>query len=73
MKIEIYYCSPWNFLPQAAGLANELYQEFKVKSSVIPGSEGIFDVVVDGKYVFSRAETKRFPQPGEIAKKLRNS
>jgi selT/selW/selH-like putative selenoprotein len=60
-------------LPQAAGLADELYKEFKVKSKLIPGTDGIFDVVVDDKCIFSRAEAKRFPKPGEIAKKLRNS
>jgi selT/selW/selH-like putative selenoprotein len=50
-----------------------LHQEFKVKSRLIPGTDGVFDVVVDGKRVFSRAETKRFPENGEIAKKLRKS
>ena len=31
------------------------------------GSGGVFDVVVDGKLVFSKDETGRFPNPGEIA------
>jgi len=30
-------------------------------------------VVVDGKLVFSKHETGRFPEPGEIAKMLRTS
>ena len=31
------------------------------------GSGGVFDVVVDGKLVYSKRETGRFPEPGEVA------
>lgn len=34
---------------------------------MIEGGRGIFDVVVEGDLVFSKAETGRFPKPGEIA------
>jgi len=47
-------------------LANELREAFGVESQLTAGSNGIFDVVVDGKQVFSRDETSRFPNPGEI-------
>jgi len=40
---------------------------------LVKGSGGIFDVVSDGKRVFSKHETGRFPEPGEIAKMLRAS
>ncbi len=30
------------------------------------GSGGIFDVVLDGKTLFSKHETGRFPEPGEV-------
>ena len=33
----------------------------------IPGSGGIFDVKSDGELVYSKFETGRFPQPGEVA------
>lgn len=35
------------------------------------GSGGIFDVVVDGKRVFSKDDAGRFPLPGEIAGMLK--
>ena len=37
----------------------------------MPGSNGIFDVIADDKLVFSKGETGRFPNPGEIVQKLK--
>ena len=71
MEIDIHYCTEWNFEPRAASLAVELQKAFDVKASLIPGRKGIFDVVVDGKLVFSKYELGRFPQEGEIADKLK--
>lgn len=34
------------------------------------GSGGVFDVVADGKLVFSKRDTGRFPEPGEVARLL---
>jgi len=31
-----------------------------------PGDKGIFDVTVNGSKIFSKQETGRFPEPGEI-------
>jgi selenoprotein W-related protein len=42
-----------------------------VNAKLVKGSGGIFDVVVDGKKVFSKYETGRFPEPGEIVRALR--
>ena len=36
-----------------------------------PGSKGQFDVSADGRLVFSKYETRRFPEPGEILTALR--
>jgi selT/selW/selH-like putative selenoprotein len=33
---------------------------------LIQGSEGIFKVVLDGKVLFSKRDTGRFPEPGEL-------
>ncbi len=30
------------------------------------GSGGVFDVVADGRKVYSKHETGRFPEPGEV-------
>ena len=34
--------------------------------TLTPGSGGIFDVIVDGKKIYTKAKTGRFPKPGEI-------
>lgn len=31
-----------------------------------PGSKGVFDVTVDGKLIYSKAETGRHAEPGEV-------
>ena len=71
MKIDIHYCMPWNYEPQAASLADELRTDFNVEVKLVPGTNGIFDVIVDGKRVFSKAEVGRFPEPGEVSNKLK--
>lgn len=38
-----------------------------VEANLVPGKGGIFDVIVDEKLVFSKFESGRFPNPGEIA------
>jgi len=42
-----------------------------VNAKLVKGSGGIFDVVADGKMVFSKHETGRFPEPDEIVAMLR--
>ena len=71
MEIQIHYCSVWNYQPTAASLAEELLKEFDVETKLVPGSKGIFDVVVDGKTVFSKSEVRRFPNPGEVINEIK--
>ena len=35
------------------------------------GVHGVFRVEVDGELVFDKAQTKRFPKPGEVSDALR--
>jgi len=42
-----------------------------VKVNLDAGSDGIFDVRADGKLIFSKSETGRFPDPGEIINTLK--
>ena len=35
---------------------------------LVAGSNGIFDVSLDGNMIYSKSEQGRFPQPGEIVK-----
>jgi selenoprotein W-related protein len=52
-------------------MAEELQKALGVKANLIPGSRGIFDIIVDGKLVFSKYEMRRFPEQGEIVDKLK--
>ncbi|MCI5124731.1 MAG: hypothetical protein D3925_09705 [Candidatus Electrothrix sp. AR5] len=48
-----------------------LKKEFGAEVELIPGSGGVFTVCADGKQVYSKHETGRFPDDGEIAGLLR--
>ncbi len=49
-------------------MAAELKEAHQVSSTLIPGGGGIFKITVDGRVVYSKAETGRFPKPGEAAR-----
>jgi selT/selW/selH-like putative selenoprotein len=36
------------------------------QAEALPGSKGQYDVIADGTLIFSKAETGRFPEPGEV-------
>jgi selenoprotein W-related protein len=48
-----------------------LKKNFGVDADLVPGSGGVFDVEVDGKLVYSKHQTGRFPEPGEVTKLMK--
>jgi len=52
------------------GLAAEL-REQGFEATATPGHRGQFDVLADGRLVFSKDELHRFPEPGEVLRLLR--
>jgi selT/selW/selH-like putative selenoprotein len=48
-------------------VAAELKDAFSVQARLIEGSRGIFDVKVDGRLVYSKHKTNRFPNQGELS------
>jgi selT/selW/selH-like putative selenoprotein len=48
-----------------------LKQELDADVELIAGGNGIFDVIVDGNKVFSRHNSGRFPDEGEIISLLK--
>lgn len=46
-------------------------EAFGVEANLVPGGNGIFDVIVNEKLVFSKFETGRFPNPSEVVEKLK--
>ena len=65
MNAKITYCVMWNYLPDAERASAELTSK-GVNVDLVKGSNGIFDVEVDGKLVYSKRSTGRFPNPGEL-------
>ena len=69
MKIQIVYCSTCHYTPQAVGLADDLLTNFEpeIESvSLVPSSGGRFEISVNGQLIFSKLQTGRHPEPGEI-------
>ena len=67
MKISIEYCSIWNYLPKASSLESELEQNYPdAEIKLISSGGGVFEVMVNGKLIFSKKSLDRFPEKGEI-------
>ena len=52
-------------------MAARIKQELDVEAELIEGASGIFDVTVDGKKIYSKHDTGRFPEEDEILSQLR--
>ncbi len=42
------------------------YQHIISETSIIHGAKGLFDVIVDGEMLYSKAETGRHAESGEV-------
>ena len=51
-------------------MAAELKQAFGVQAKLVEGSGGVFDVTVDGQLVYSKHDTGRFPDDGEVVETI---
>ncbi len=40
---------------------------------MVPGGNGIFDVIVDGDTVFSKYDAGGFPEDGEVVEKMKKA
>ena len=52
-------------------MADELKADLGVDAELITGRGGVFDVAVDGKVIFSKKITDRFPETGEVTELLK--
>ena len=74
-KVEIRYCAQCRWLMRAAWMAQELLTTFDgdiAELSLQPGTGGIFEVIADGKRVWSRKEAGRFPEITELKQCVRD-
>lgn len=47
-------------------MAAELKENLNVVAETKPGGSGMFDVIADGRLIYSKSETHRFPEENEI-------
>ncbi len=72
VSLEITYCQPCGHQPRAVELVNQLLSTYGMPLNrnldvvLKPADKGVFDVVLDGKLIFSRKEVGRFPTFDEI-------
>lgn len=74
-SIEITYCTQCRWLLRAAWLAQELLTTFEQDLTSValkPGSNGIFEISLNKKLIFSRKEAGRFPEAKEIKQLVRD-
>jgi selenoprotein W-related protein len=74
VPVRIRYCTQCRWLTRAAWLAQELLTTFptELELTLEPGFGGIFEVELDGAVIFSRAVSRRFPEPKELKQKIRD-
>ena len=72
-RVTIEYCVPCGYRERAVAEAGEILRHWApilVGLELKTGTKGIFDVTVDDELVFSKGESKRFPEPGELVRRL---
>ena len=80
MKINIEYCTAWNYESRARSLREDLINTFKdefneLDIKLIESSGGVFEVSVNkGLKVFSKKKTGRFPISSvEVSQAIRDA
>ena len=74
-RVEIEYCTQCRWLLRAAWMAQELLATFEQdlgEVALVPGSGGVFDVRLQGKVIWSRAQQGRFPEAKELKQLVRD-
>jgi selenoprotein W-related protein len=69
--LEIEFCVPCDFRPQALGLASDVVDQWADRLGeirLVPSSGGRFEVTLDGELIFSKASLDRHAEPGEVSR-----
>jgi len=70
LKLNLVYCAVWHYTDRATGLVAELLNLFEpdIESiTLVPSDAGRFEFSINGKLVFSKLESHRHADAGEIA------
>ena len=71
LKIEIVYCAVWHYTNRAVSLMDELlkgYEHVIESVALSPSDGGRFEVSVNGDLIYSKLQTKRHAEAGEVVK-----
>jgi len=72
MNVKIVYCVPCGYLPSAENLKKTIEMHNKNAKVVLEGGKnGIMDIYVDSKLIFSKHKEGRFPEVKEILPKVK--
>lgn len=74
-RVEIHYCTQCRFILRANWIAQELLMTFADslgELALVPATDGVFTVVLDGEELFSRKEKGRFPESKELKLLIRD-
>lgn len=69
MQITITFCMYWNYTPRAVSLAAqllEIHRQAIQQLSLIPAKGGCFEVEVNGQLLYSKLQTERHAEAGEV-------
>jgi len=75
VKVSITYCAECGYEPQTLSLTSALMIEFRehlASIELIPWTDGMFDVVVDGELVHSMARDGGFPENETVVNAVRH-
>lgn len=74
-RIEIHYCRQCQWLLRAAWYAQELLSTFSEEIgevALVPGTGGVFQIVVDGNQVWDRKSMDGFPDVKQLKQLIRD-
>jgi selenoprotein W-related protein len=73
-EVSITYCVPCRYQAKAIQDADAILKEFGERLTglrLVPGDNGVYDVHLDGKLVFSLDEAEHFPETADLLESLR--
>ncbi len=73
--VTIHYCTQCNWLLRAGWMAQELLSTFSTdlaSVSLVPGTQGIYQIKVDDALIWDRKIDGGFPDAAELKRRLRD-